>query len=374
MLMKKPPLLRLLAGILLLGIVLAWFYWQHRQDDGQPEAFASGNGRLEARQIDIASKFAGRLEAVHVEEGDRVSAGQVLAELDVAALQAALHEARAQLRRAEQARGTAEAMLAQRHQAEQTAQAYVEQRESEVEFAGKQLQRTQELLDKGFNTRQQLDLDQTRKQGSLALLGAAQSQVAESQAGVAAARSQVTEAQAAIEVARAAIQRLQTELDDTVLKAPRDARVQYRLAEPGEILPAGGKVLTLLDLAYVTMNIYLPENIAGQIAIGSEARLVLDAAPDYVLPARVAHVAAKAQFTPKSVETASERQKLVLQVKLQLDPQLLKTYEAQVKSGLPGQATVRLDPTVPWPAGLAVKLPPVQAAPQEAAENTAAGE
>ncbi|WP_154716845.1 HlyD family secretion protein [Sterolibacterium denitrificans] len=372
--MKKPPLLRLLAGILLLGIVLAWFYWQHRQDDGQPEAFASGNGRLEARQIDIASKFAGRLEAVHVEEGDRVSAGQVLAELDVAALQAALHEARAQLRRAEQARGTAEAMLAQRHQAEQTAQAYVEQRESEVEFAGKQLQRTQELLDKGFNTRQQLDLDQTRKQGSLALLGAAQSQVAESQAGVAAARSQVTEAQAAIEVARAAIQRLQTELDDTVLKAPRDARVQYRLAEPGEILPAGGKVLTLLDLAYVTMNIYLPENIAGQIAIGSEARLVLDAAPDYVLPARVAHVAAKAQFTPKSVETASERQKLVLQVKLQLDPQLLKTYEAQVKSGLPGQATVRLDPTVPWPAGLAVKLPPVQAAPQEAAENTAAGE
>lgn len=359
--MKTRSFLRLLLGLLLLvALLLAGFHWRQQQNDKPPEAFVQGNGRLEARQIDIASKFAGRLSALHAEEGERVEAGQLLAELDVAALQAAMLEAKAQLHRAEQARGTAEALLGQRRQAEQTAQAYADQRETEVAFAEKQLQRTQELLDKGFNTRQNLDIDQTRKQSALSLLNAAQSQVVESQAGVTAARSQVTEAQAAIEVARAAIQRLQVELDDAQLKAPRAARVQYRLAEPGELVPAGGKVLTLLDLSYVTMNIYLPENIAGRIAIGSEARLILDAAPGYVLPARVAHVAAKAQFTPKAVETASERQKLVLQVKLQLDPELLKTYEAQVKSGLPGVATVRLDANTPWPENLAVKLPPVQ--------------
>ena len=350
----------LLACLLLAGLGLAWFYWQQQQHNQQPKVFLQGNGRLEARQIDIASKFAGRLKAVHVEEGDRVIAGQLLAELDVAALDAAMQEAQAQLQRAERARGTAEALVAQRRQAEQTAQAYIDQREVEVAFAEKQLQRTQELLDKGFNTRQNLDIDQTRKQSALSLLNAAQSQIVESQAGVMAARSQLTEAQAAVDVARAAVQRVQVELDDAQLKAPRDARVQYRLSEPGEILPAGGKVLTLLDLSHVTMNIYLPENIAGRIAIGSEARLVLDAAPGYVLPARVAYVAAKAQFTPKAVETASERQKLVLQVKLQLDPELLKTYEAQIKSGLPGVATVRLDASQPWPENLAVKLPPVQ--------------
>lgn len=362
--MKTRSLLPWLAALLvLLALLLSWFYWQQQQNNQQPEAFVQGNGRLEARQIDIASKFAGRLRAVHVEEGDRVADGQLLAELDVAALDAALQEAQAQLRRAERGRATAEAVFKLRQQAEQTAQAYADQRSSEVEFAEKQLQRTQELLDKGFNTQQNLDIDQTRRQSSLSLLNAAHSQVLEAQAGVTAARSQVTEAQAAIEVARAAIQRLQTELDDAQLKAPRAARVQYRLAEPGEILPAGGKVLTLLDLSHVTMNIYLPENIAGKIAIGSEARLVLDAAPDYVLPARITHVAAKAQFTPKAVETASERQKLVLQVKLQLDEAVLKTYQDQVKSGLPGVATVRLDASQPWPENLAVKLPPLRDAP-----------
>ena len=132
--------------------------------------------------------------------------------------------------------------------------------------------------------------------------------------------------------------------------------------EPGEIVGAGGKIATLVDLSDVSMTVFLPETIAGRIAIGSEARLVLDAAPQYVIPARVSFVASQAQFTPKSVETASERQKLVFQVKLQLDPQLLKPYEAKVKSGLPGVATVRLDPTVPWPARLEVKLPPVPTA------------
>ncbi|MBV2235238.1 MAG: HlyD family efflux transporter periplasmic adaptor subunit [Sterolibacterium sp.] len=360
--MKTRFFLPLLVVLLLLvSLLLAGFYWQRHQDNSSPDIFVQGNGRLEAREIDIASKFAGRLAAVHVDEGERVDAGQVLAELDVAPLEAALQEAQAQLRRAERGRATTEAVLNLRQQAEQTAQAYADQRESEVAFAEKQLQRTQELLDKGFNTRQNLDLEQTRRQGALSLLNASRSQVLEAQAGVSAARSQVTEAQAAIDVARAAIQRLQVELEDARLKAPRAARVQYRLAEPGEIVPAGGKVLTLLDLSHVTMNIYLPENIAGRIVIGSEARLVLDAAPGYVLPAHISHVAAKAQFTPKAVETASERQKLVLQVKLQLDDELLRTYAAQVKSGLPGIATVRLDDRVPWPAGLAVKLPPPQA-------------
>lgn len=350
------------GGLLVLGVALSVVYWQRDHANGLPQGFVQGNGRLEATQIDIATKFAGRLKSVAVREGDTVTAGQALAEMDIASLEAALREAQAGVRRAENAKATATAVAAQRRQAEQTALAIVAQRESEVAFAEKQVQRSQQLVAKGFNAPQKLDLDQTQKQSALALLSAARSQVAEAQAGIAAAQSQVVEAQAGVDAARATVERLQTELADSVLKAPRDGRVQYRLIEPGEILGNGGKVLTLVDLSDVYMTVYLPETTAGRIGIGSEARLVLDAAPQYVIPARVAYVAAQAQFTPKSVETASERQKLVFQVKLQLDPQLLKSYETRVKSGLPGVATLRLDPALPWPARLEVKLPPAQTA------------
>ncbi len=350
---------RMLGGALLvLGVALSIAYWQRDHRNGLPQGFTQGNGRIEATQIDIATKFAGRIKSIAVNEGDPVSAGQALAEMDVSSFEAALREAQAQVRRAENAKATAEAIVAQRRQAEKTARAIVAQREGEVAFTEKQVQRSQQLVARGFNAPQKLDLDQNQKQSALALLSAAQSQVIEVQAGIAAAQSQVVEAQAGIDAARATLERLQTDLADSVLRAPRDGRVQYRLIEPGEILGPGGKVLTLVDLGDVSMTVYLPETAAGRVAIGSEARLVLDAAPQYVIPARVSYVAAQAQFTPKSVETSSERQKLVFQVKLRLDPQLLKRYENRVKSGLPGIATLRLDPDQPWPARLEVKLPP----------------
>lgn len=278
--------------------------------------------------------------------------------MEVTTLEAALREAQAQMRRAENARATAEAIVAQRRQAEQTAQAIVAQREGEVGFAEKQLQRSRQLVAQGFNAPQKLDLDQTQRQSAAALLSAARSQAIEAQTGILAAQSQVIEAQSGIEAARATVERLRTELAEASLKAPRSGRVQYRLVEPGEIIGSGGKILTLVDLSDVSMTVYLPSAEAGRIAIGAEARLVLDAAPQYVIPASVSYVAAQAQFTPKSVETTSERQKLVFQVKLQLDPEQLKHYEARVKSGLPGMATIRIDPSQPWPARLAIKLPP----------------
>lgn len=352
--------------VVLLALVLAGGYFLWRRDNANtlPAGFASGNGRLEATQIDIATKFAGRVRMISVKEGDRVEAGQTVAQMDVEALEAALHEAEAQVRRAQTAKVTAEAVVAQRRQAEKTARAIVAQRESELAFAEKQLQRSQQLVTQGFNAPQKLDIDQSQKQSALALLSAAQSQVAEAQAGIDAAQSQVVEAQSGIDAARATVQRLQSEIADSTLKAPRSGRVQYRLIEPGEVVAAGGKILSLIDPGDVSMTVYLPEGLAGRLSIGAEARLVFDAAPQYVVPAKVSYVAAQAQFTPKSVETASERQKLVFQVRLQIDPQLLKPYEASVKSGLPGVATVRLDPAAPWPARLDVNLPPVPGAAQ----------
>ncbi|HDW3814480.1 TPA: HlyD family efflux transporter periplasmic adaptor subunit, partial [Klebsiella pneumoniae] len=141
------------------------------------------------------------------------------------------------------------------------------------------------------------------------------------------------------------------------LKAPRDGRIQYRVAEPGEVLAAGGRVLNMVDLADVYMTFFLPTEQAGLLALGSEARLVLDAAPDLVIPANISFVASVAQFTPKTVETSDERLKLMFRVKARIPPELLAQHLEYVKTGLPGMAYVRLDKQQPWPEALAVRLP-----------------
>lgn len=133
--------------------------------------------------------------------------------------------------------------------------------------------------------------------------------------------------------------------------------MQYRLARAGEVVAAGQRILIVLDLNDVYMTIYLPANDAGKLALGDEARTILDPAPEYVFPATISFVAAEAQFTPKSVETPEEREKLMFRFKLQADSEVLDKYHRLVKTGVRGLGFVRTDPKVPWPAEFAVKLP-----------------
>ncbi|MGB9053558.1 MAG: HlyD family secretion protein, partial [Pseudolabrys sp.] len=153
------------------------------------------------------------------------------------------------------------------------------------------------------------------------------------------------------------VERIEAVLRDLILISPRTGRVQYQLARNGEVVAAGGKVLTILDLQDVYMVVFLPAAIAARLGVGSEARIILDAVPQYVVPASVSFVAADAQFTPKTVETQDEREKLMFRVKLQLDTAVLKQYSRRVKTGIRGLGIVRSDPATPWPDDLQVKLP-----------------
>ncbi len=189
-------------------------------------------------------------------------------------------------------------------------------------------------------------------------MGAAEAQLAAVEAAIGAAKAQVVDAEAAVDAARAAIDSIAADANDSVLKSPRDGRVQYRVAQPGEVLAAGGRVLNLVDLGDVFMTFFLPTAQAGSIAIGSDVRIVLDAAPQYVIPAKVTFVADVAQFTPKTVETEEERLKLMFRIKAHIPAELLRKYIYQVKTGLPGVAYVRLDPGAPWPTK--VQGPPVE--------------
>ena len=111
-----------------------------------------------------------------------------------------------------------------------------------------------------------------------------------------------------------------------------------------------------MDLSDVYMTFFLATENAGRIPLGAEVRIILDAIPQYVMPAKISFVSSVAQFTPKSVETAEERQKLVFRIKAQIDPTLLREHIEQVKTGVPGMAYVRIEDR-PWPAELQIKLP-----------------
>ena len=295
-----------------------------------PDHLVVTNGRIESTEVDVATKLAGRVVEVRAREGDTLEAGTVAARLDTANLEAQLRQAQAELQRA--------------HWDREYSEAIVSQRESEREHARRELERLRELEGRSFVAVEQVDQARTNARTADAALRAA--------------RMKVSETSAAIDAATAQIDRIAVDIEDTSLKAPRRGRVLYRLAEPGEVLGAGGKVLTLLDLSDVYMVLFLPETVVGQVAIDSEVRIVFDAAPAYVIPARVSFVAARAQFTPKQVETRSEREKLVFRVKAHLDPSLLDRYEPMVKVGVPGVAYFNLDQQTPWPAWLDIKLPP----------------
>jgi len=352
--MKIKKLLWPIAAVLVL-ILLGYYLWQRFQQP-DTQGLISGNGRIEATEIDIASKLPGQLEQVLVKEGEFVEAGQILAKIKVSSLEAQLNEAQAQQQQAENAVLTAQAQVAMRQSDKAAMLAMVSQRETELNAAQRRLKRTEILAKEGASSLQQLDDDRSNVQRAIAALNTAQAQVASADAAIKATQAQVIGAESAVKAVKATIQRIQFDLDDSQLKAPLKARVQYRIAEPGEMIAAGGKVLNLIDLSNVYMTFFLPETVVGQVAIGTEVRIVLDAAPNVVIPAKVSYVADTAQFTPKTVETQSERQKLMFRVKAQVDQAVLQKYMTQVKTGLPGVAWIKLDPKLAWPDQLSRKV------------------
>ncbi len=355
----NTPSRRTLYLILLVfaALAIAWYAWKQLRHTGPGADFASGNGRIEATEIDVAAKLPGRIEDILVNEGDFVAAGQPLAHMQTQVLQAQRDEASAQKQQAIAAVASAQAQVVVRESDFQAAQALVVQRESELEAARRRLVRSETLVQEGASSIQEVDDDRTRVRTIQAALAAATAQTKAASAAISAARTQVSGATATVTAAAATVSRIEADMNDSTLTAPRNGRVQYRVAQPGEVLGSGGKVLNLVDLSDVYMTFFVPETVAGKLAIGSDVRLILDAAPKYVIPAKVSYVASTAQFTPKTVETASERQKLMFRVKAQIDRELLLKHLQLVKTGLPGVAWVKLAAQTDWPVELAVKVP-----------------
>ena len=326
---KRLPMIILAAVVIGAGF---YFYKQSQRSElSSDPRFASGNGRLEATEVSIATKLAGRIEKIMVDEGDFITTGQHLALMQTNVLRAQLAQAEAQRNQAEKNELSSRAQIQVRYSELEAAKATVLQKESKLEDA------------------------ETASLAAKADLLQAQASVKEAEAAIEVAKAGAEASKATIQAAVADIARIQADIDDSLLVAPREGRIQYRIAQPGEVLSAGGRVLNLVDLTDVYMTFFLPEEAAGKVRIGSEVRLLLDAIPGYPVPAKVSYVASVAQFTPKTVETRSEREKLMFRVKARIAPELLKKYITLVKTGIPGVAWVKLDGDAEWPAFLQIK-------------------
>ncbi len=315
-------------AILIAGGGAAYYGWQ-RLHPAVPAGIAFGNGRLEADQINIDTKYAARIAEMLADQGDLVKAGQVVARMDTRDLQASLKRSQAQVEQAIRAVDEANANLTQM--------------QSQVVLAQQEFDRAAYLVQKGFQTKEILDQRQQQLNGATALANAAQ--------------ARVTQAERALDAAKHDVELYTVQIEDNTLTAPRDGRIEYRIANIGEVLPVGGHVFAMLDTSNVYMDIYLPTEQAGKVRYGADARIVLDAYPNIAIPAKVTFIATQAQFTPKTVETQSERDKLMFRIRLQIDPERARARAERVRSGLPGVGYVKTDPAVEWPAALQ-RLPP----------------
>ncbi|EEV23413.1 auxiliary transport protein, membrane fusion protein (MFP) family protein [Enhydrobacter aerosaccus SK60] len=397
--MKKSYYI-LIALILAVAVAFAVYMNYKRTADTTPEGFASSNGRLQLQNIDVASLRAGRVSQVLVHEGDLVEKGTPLVTLSSEELDTQLQGAEAAKLQAEAAKARAEGAVTRAMGTEKRAEggyartqggvnqadAVIAAKKAQLQIALDNLNNTKALRKDDLVSIAELQQREQAYQAAKAEVLAAQAAkaqaaaggteaqagIAEAQSGIAEAKAAVAEAQAGINQAQAGIEQAQAGINqaqsqinrvksiqsDMYVRAPQAGRVEYRIVEVGNVIAPGSKVVTLVDPNDVYLEIFLPTDSSNQVQIGSPARIVLDGIKA-VLPAKVSFVANQSQFTPKSVETKNEREKMMYRVKLSLDPQVASRYQTLLKGGMTAQGYVQLDPSKAWSKDLEVNMPSI---------------
>ena len=347
--------------IILWGVVVAALcgaFWLYNvianRKPYDTEKFVMGNGRIEATEVTISAKLAGRIEKIYIEEGDLVTNGQKLVEMQTDELRADLLKAKASLAEAEAKVAEAEATIAVKQAEVVAAEGTIAEKKSQLRGAENKERRLKSAAVGAVPVTDIEDVE-TMVQSHKAMLMSAEASKKKAEADLESAKSRLEVAKASVEAQKAAIARIEVDIKDSTIVAKHDGRIQYRIAQLGEMVGSGAGILNLVDLTDVYMTLFIPEKLVGSIAQGAECRIVLDAGKGYPIPAQISYVSSIAQFTPKTVETEVEREKLMFRVRARIPSELLKEYIEYARTGLPGVAYVRLDPEAEWPEFLQVR-------------------
>lgn len=327
------------AAALAVAIAAGGYAWKTAAAQGT-QTFVSGGGYVERTEITVATRLAGRVESIFVQEGQPVRAGQLLARMQVQNLLAERDEAYARLRQAQYVAAAAEAELLFRKAETRAAEAAMRQRDGEFASVMQSLTETVTTAQQDASGERELEDHRAAARRAAAAASVADAQWATASIAVASARVQLASARSAITAAEATIRRVETELSDRDLKAPRDALVQYRFAQAGEALPAGGRVLNLVDMTDVNLTFLVPDAACRRVALGSEARIVLDRTRRPVIPATIWSTNSHGNSTCRVVA--------------HVDRKSLQRHLDGLKTGVSGVGWVRLDPQAWWPPALRV--------------------
>jgi HlyD family secretion protein len=327
--MPRNALFWIVAAAIVVGGYFGYQHWRAAQT-ALPPGIASGNGRIEAKLVDISPKEPLRVKEIRVDEGDLVNPGEVLVVMDTATLRAQLAEAKLNVAATEEKVAISKATITRR--------------KAEIGLAKVEVKRSSALVKERAGSQRELDVRNTMLQTTTA--------------GLAEEEAKLRTTEEEVKVAEANVATIQTRIDDATLKSPVRGRVLYRLAEVGEVVAAGGKVLTLVNLNDFYMEIFLPSQEAARVRIGADARITFDAVPGFAVAGNVSFVSPQAQFTPKQVETRSERDKLMFRVKIRVPEEMVESYLDVVKTGVRGMGYVKLDEHASWPPFLQNVLPP----------------
>jgi multidrug resistance efflux pump len=293
------------------------------------------NGRLEAPLIDVGPKVTGRVVQVLVREGDRVKAGDLLIRLDLGELALAVERDKAGVEAAE-ARYKDLASGSRRAEIE-AADAQVADRKAAVDLAARELQRQEYLLSRKVAAERDVDRAKTELERAQAALETALKQAQLAREGF--RKWQTEQARDEVDRARATLRQALTVASESEIRAPADAIVLHRMAEPGLLLPAGQPGLTLAFADRLYVRTFIPEPQLGRVKQGQVAQVSVDAFPGQTFAARVTEISPDAEFTPKAVETRNERVNLVYGAKVDLDA----GWKAPLVPGQPAEVVVRAE-------------------------------
>jgi HlyD family secretion protein len=310
---RRPSRRVLLGALALLAVVavLGAYLWRQRGTNDPNGAF-SLSGNVDVHQVELAFRVSGRISAVKVQEGDKVSAGQVLAELDPVPFQTDVNSAQADVAQAQAQldktrRGFRVEEVGQ-------ARAAVAQRAADLENARVTLQRQEQLVAAGLVTHQQIDDAQARVHMGEAAFAAAREQLTLELHG---SRIEDIEAQEAILAsAKARLEKAQTALSDATLLAPSNGIISVRARELGAIVQAGQTVYTLTLNDPVWIRAYVSQPRLGRIKPGMQVWVTIDSMPGKQYEGTVGFISPEAEFTPKTVQTEQVRDDLVYRLRV----------------------------------------------------------
>ena len=299
------------------------------------------SGYVEATEVRVAAEVGGRILELLVEEGKRVAAGDLIARLDSADVEIAIRRAQAERDQAiaqlrlVQAGPRVEDVRQARAQA-QSADADVAAAQAELDAAVADLQRFEALLQANAGSRKQRDDAATRRQVAAARVAAARERARAADEAVARLRAgsrteEIAAARARVSATEAQLSSLEKNLGDAQVKSPVGGTVTSKLVDAGEMIAPRAPIVVVSDLDHAWANVYVDEPLVPRLRLGQAATLVTDAGQR--IPGTVTFISPRAEFTPRNVQTADERSKLVYRIKVTVD-----NREGILKPGMPVEA------------------------------------